>query len=216
MTEGPAGQASDARGRTYIGPGGQRWPSFTTLTGLVPGKSAGLTAWRRRVGDEAADARLSEAIEHGNQVHEALETGGGPPAVQAWIERNFALVYGRELVLADSKLQAAGTVDFVALANDGVVTIVDWKTGARRPEHALQVVGYGDCDLVLSNEGLWVPWGLAGQVRRHLVGYIDRDGALSVQVARADDATRGVLAGLRAAWAWHGALRGALRAWKGE
>jgi hypothetical protein len=209
-----ADRSSDARGRTYLGPDGTRWPSFTTLTGLVPGKAAGLTAWRKRVGDAAADAVLAESIAHGNRTHDALELGdgSGPPEVERWLARNFAVVYGRELTLADSRLRAAGTADLVGLLADGRVAVLDWKTGARRPEHALQVVGYGDCDLALGPDGAWELWTLDVDV--HLVGYIDRDGGLSVQVARADDATRSVLAGLRASWDWYSASRGALRAWK--
>lgn len=156
---GQRGREDDGSGRTYLGPDGERWPSMTTLTGLVPGKEKGLALWRGRVGDAAADEVMTKAVERGNALHDAIEQGGGPESVQSWLAANVASVVAQELTVANRTERYAGTADLLGFLADGRPFVLDWKSGKRRPEHAIQVVGYADADLALSPEGEWRPFG---------------------------------------------------------
>lgn len=162
---GARGRADDGTGRTYLGPDGQRWPSVTTLTGLIPGKAEGLARWRSSVGDEAADATLEEAISRGNTIHDAIEAGDGPASVRRWLELHEAVHVASELTLANSVERYAGTADRLGVLTSGVPYVIDWKTGKRRTEHAVQVLGYADSDLQLMEDGAygggpaWIPFG---------------------------------------------------------
>lgn len=229
---GARGRADDGTGRTYMGPDGQRWPSVTTLTGLIPGKAEGLAAWRAAVGTEAADAVLAEAIERGNTIHDAIEAGGGPESVRRWLDLHVESVLGQELTLANSVERYAGTADLLGVLTSGVPFVIDWKSGKRRPEHAVQVLGYADSDLALDGED-WSDFGegwswivgdpdssLAGlPIERHvaaLVGYIDRAGELEVRGVRPSsyEALRRVRRGLRQTWEWNTVpKRGLLERW---
>ena len=58
--------------RHYVSPEGQRLSSVTTILSATKDMTA-LDAWRKRIGDDAADKQVKEAINVGNLLHNELE-----------------------------------------------------------------------------------------------------------------------------------------------
>jgi len=93
------------------------------------------------------------AAQKGSQVHGAialaLEGKPYPPEWEAWVRAalSFLADYGLRLVAAEQVLVSkrhgfAGTCDLITCGADGVLTLVDWKTGGIWPEAALQLGAY--------------------------------------------------------------------------
>jgi hypothetical protein len=93
------------------------------------------------------------AAQRGGLAHEAIAcalTGKPyPPEWEPWVKaaRSFLADYGLRLVAAEQVLVSkrygfAGTCDLITCGADGVLTLVDWKTGGIWPEAALQLGAY--------------------------------------------------------------------------
>lgn len=140
-------------GRTYNTPDGDKYPSITTVLGILSRDS--LAAWRARVGEEEANRVSRFASRRGNDVHELLERyinneedylidprQPGEREVALHVKANFlevkdvideklSLVYAQEVPLYSDHLTVAGRVDLVGEWN-GKPAIIDFKTSAKR------------------------------------------------------------------------------------
>ena len=90
-----------ANGRRYLSPEGNKYPSITTVLGVL--SKAGIAAWRARVGDEEANK-----ISH----------------------RASGRIFAQESPLYSKHLGVAGRVDCVG-EYDGVPSIIDFKTSKK-------------------------------------------------------------------------------------
>jgi hypothetical protein len=93
------------------------------------------------------------AAQRGGLAHEAIACAlmgkPYPPEWEPWVKAalRFLADYGLRLVAAEQVLVSkrhgfAGTCDLITCGADGVLTLVDWKTGGIWPEAALQLGGY--------------------------------------------------------------------------
>ena len=143
------------QGRFYITPEGDRYPSVTTVLSKSRDQT-GLKKWREAVGKEQANQILKQAQNRGNAVHLLAEEyiknnpnwarGHMPSNLDSFkqfkilLDNNLNLVYGQELRLYSTLLQAAGTADLVCKWN-GENAIVDFKT-ARKEKTEEFALGY--------------------------------------------------------------------------
>jgi hypothetical protein len=93
------------------------------------------------------------AAQRGGLAHDAIACAlmgkPYPPEWEPWVKaaRSFLADYGLRLVAAEQVLVSkrhgfAGTCDLITCGADGVLTLVDWKTGGIWPEAALQLGAY--------------------------------------------------------------------------
>lgn len=130
--------------RFYQTPEGQRYPSVTTVTGLLTRDHIKL--WRERVGEEEANRVSTQAAKRGTKMHSLFEQYLRQEeelvfenvldqsmfyAVQPVLDEivPFALEAG---MYSDS-LQMAGQVDCVGML-DGRLSIIDFKTSSKYKE----------------------------------------------------------------------------------
>jgi genome maintenance exonuclease 1 len=139
-------------GRTYVTPDGNRFPSITTVLGIL--SEDGIAAWRQRVGEEEANRVGTRAANRGTQVHSIIEkylknedTEGYLPHIQQSLQNlrpildnRISKIYNLEAPLYSVHLGVAGRVDCVA-DFDGVPSIVDFKT-SRRVKKKEHISGY--------------------------------------------------------------------------
>lgn len=124
--------------RVYEVPGGNRYPSITTVLSESSEKGW-LDEWRARVGDEEADKVSARARHRGTALHGYCEDylNNKKPNVSMFDLEQFnqfkkALVriddvFGIEKAVYSNKFQTAGTKDCGA-SFDKVPSIIDWKT----------------------------------------------------------------------------------------
>lgn len=137
-------------GRLYETPSGKRYPSVTSVTGLL-GKEA-IIAWRKRVGEEEANRISTKAANRGTRIHSLCESYLNnehvePDIFDAETWSTFKPVLSRvnnihclETPLYSDHLQVAGTVDCIA-EFDGKLSVVDFKT-SKRIKHRDDIHGY--------------------------------------------------------------------------
>lgn len=139
-------------GRTYVTPDGVRYPSITTVLGIL--SEASITAWRKRVGEEEANRVGGRASARGTLVHSIVEkyllnenTTEYLPHIRQSLENlrpildsRIGTIYGLEVPLYSSYLGVAGRCDCVA-EFDGVPSIVDFKT-SRKPKKKEWISNY--------------------------------------------------------------------------
>ena len=139
-------------GRTYVTPDGIRYPSITTVLGIL--SEASITAWRKRVGEEEANRVGGRASARGTLVHSIVEkyllnenTTEYLPHIRQSLENlrpildsRIGTIYGLEVPLYSSYLGVAGRCDCVA-EFDGVPSIVDFKT-SRKPKKKEWISNY--------------------------------------------------------------------------
>ncbi len=139
-------------GRTYVTPDGVRYPSITTVLGIL--SEAGIAAWRKRVGEEEANRVGGRASARGTLVHSIVEkyllnenTTEYLPHIRQSLENlrpildsRIGTIYGLEVPLYSSYLGVAGRCDCVA-EFDGVPSIVDFKT-SRKPKKKEWISNY--------------------------------------------------------------------------
>ena len=129
------------KGRTYTDPDGNKYPSITTVLGILSRDS--IAAWKKRVGEEEANKISYKASSRGTAVHEIVEkylnnedTGKTMPHIQASLSNlkpilnRIDVIYGQEVPLYSKHLGVAGRVDCVGKF-DGVPSIIDFKTSKR-------------------------------------------------------------------------------------
>jgi hypothetical protein len=129
-------------GRTYITPDGRRFPSITTVLGIL--SQDAIAEWRARVGDEEANRVGQKAANRGTLVHAIIEkylknedTTDFLPFVRQSLENlrpildsRIGKIFGLESPLYSAHLRVAGRCDCVA-EFDGVPSIIDFKTSKR-------------------------------------------------------------------------------------
>lgn len=141
-------------GRTYITPGGNKYPSITTVLGLQ-GKE-GILAWRKRVGEEEADRISTQASIRGTAVHQLAEDylnnkedwkRGAMPSnlfsfnqIKPILDKHVDNIWAQEVPLYSDKFKIAGRVDCIA-EFDGELTIIDFKT-SRKPKKKEWITNY--------------------------------------------------------------------------
>ena len=140
-------QVNAETGRYYLTPKGQKYPSATTVVGILNQKH--IDAWVARVGEAEAEKVKTEAGEHGTRWHELMEQtlfegkqtmpwthefGRIYPKIVSGVFPHISNVRAVECQMYSDKLRMAGTVDLIA-DYDGTLSIIDWKTTRREKEH---------------------------------------------------------------------------------
>lgn len=127
-------------GRVYETPTGQKYPSVTSILGML-GK-AEIMAWRKRVGEEEANRVSARAAKRGTAVHTLCENyllnkEVKPElfdietfeSIKPYLNK-ITEVHCLETQLFSHYLQVAGTVDCIA-KYEGRLSIIDFKTSKR-------------------------------------------------------------------------------------
>ena len=131
--------------RYYITPTGEKYPSVTSVTGLLNKES--IKKWRKRVGEKKANKISTQAARHGTSAHQLFEDyikgdnfedkfkNAMPTTQQAFISlekqlNQIGTVHGLESPLYSHNLQLAGRVDCIA-EWDGKISVIDFKTSAK-------------------------------------------------------------------------------------
>lgn len=127
-------------GRLYQTPSGKRYPSVTTITGLLSKQS--IIEWRKRVGEEEANRISTRAAKRGTKIHSLCESYLNNESVEPdffhkemWDTivpelRKINNVHCLETPLYSDHLQVAGTVDCIA-EYEGKLAVIDFKTSKR-------------------------------------------------------------------------------------
>ena len=130
--------------RLYLTETGEKYPSVTTVLSYFSRK--GIAAWRRRVGNEAANKISTQAAGFGTAMHDIaekytlgtlVEKEANPIAlssfrtIQPYLDENVDKIYGIELRMYSHELQTAGTADLIC-RYAGKNTLLDFKTSRRR------------------------------------------------------------------------------------
>ena len=131
--------------RYYITPEGNKYPSITTV--LSGRDKEGILTWRKRVGEDVANAISRKATNRGTKFHTIVEDFLNNEDVKK--HRKDFLVYemflhmksslmisinnirAQECELYSHKYKVAGRVDCIA-EYDGVLSIIDFKTSRRK------------------------------------------------------------------------------------
>lgn len=142
--------------RYYITPTGEKYPSVTSVTGLM--SRDGIKQWRKRVGEETANKISTQAARHGTSAHQLFEDyikndnfeekfkSAMPTTQQAFISleeelNKIGTVHALEAPLYSHELQLAGRVDCIAEYFDDKISIIDFKT-SRKPKERKWIQNY--------------------------------------------------------------------------
>lgn len=133
------------KGRYYITPNGDRYPSVTTILGAISDNSW-KEEWIARVGKEEAEKISKKATARGTAVHELTEQylrnnpnykKGHMPSnianfqyIKPFLDKHIGIIAGLEIPLYSDTLRIAGRVDCIAQW-DGEWAIVDFKTSKK-------------------------------------------------------------------------------------
>ena len=147
-------QINTDSGRFYQTPTGAKYPSVTTVVGMM-NKDA-IMEWRRRVGAEEANRISSKAASRGTRVHAICEDYINNVDIYSKkysmidlesfsrlipiFNEKIDNVHIQEVRLYSDYLQMAGTVDCVA-EYDGKLSIIDFKT-AMKPKDKNYITNY--------------------------------------------------------------------------
>ena len=130
--------------RIYTTPTGEKYPSVTTVTGLLSRDHIKL--WRKRVGEETATRISSQAARRGTRMHNLFEQYLRAEedvvfenvldqsmflAVQPYLDEITPIAL--EAPLWSHHLEMAGRVDCIGVVDD-MLTIVDFKTSSKYKE----------------------------------------------------------------------------------
>ena len=128
--------------RYYITPTGEKYPSVTSVTGLLNKES--IKKWRKRVGEKQANKISTQAARHGTSAHQLFEDyirndnfeekfkGAMPTTQQAFISvekelNQIGTVHALESPLYSHNLQLAGRVDCIA-EWEGEISVIDFNS----------------------------------------------------------------------------------------
>lgn len=126
--------------RVYETPTGNKYPSVTTVTGLL--KKDIILEWRKRVGEEEANRISSTAARRGTRIHTLCEkyllnqeVPSGMFDKEMWnsikpLLNDINDIYALEQPLYSNHLQVAGTVDCIAKYK-GKISVIDFKSSRR-------------------------------------------------------------------------------------
>jgi genome maintenance exonuclease 1 len=130
--------------RYYVTPEGNKYPSVTTVLSAYNSKY--IFEWRKRVGDEQANAISRRASTRGTKLHKACEDylNNTPPKLQTPLEvelftkfkpvlHQIDNIHAQEIRMYSDHLRMAGTVDCVAFFN-GRLSIIDFKTASKQKD----------------------------------------------------------------------------------
>ena len=130
--------------RYYQTPEGNKYPSVTTVTGLLTKDHIKL--WRKRVGEEKANKISAGAAKRGTRMHNIFETylrGEEPVFFDNIMESSMfeavvpvldsILPIALEAGMYSDSLEMAGQVDCVGIWDDELC-IIDFKTSAKHKE----------------------------------------------------------------------------------
>jgi len=130
-----------ANGRKYLSPDGHKFPSITTVLGVL--SRASIAAWRARVGEEEANRVSHRASTRGTAVHDIVEKyldneelPDVLPHITASLNNlkqslnRIGKIFAQESPLYSKHLGVAGRVDCVG-EYDGVPSIIDFKTSKK-------------------------------------------------------------------------------------
>lgn len=136
------------RGRMYLSPNGEKYPSVTTI--LADYGKEGIMEWRKKVGEEKANQISRQATTRGTAVHKLIEmhlknedlseVEMMPNAKSLFVRMKEELkklnnIHCLENQLISHDLRLAGTVDCIAEHN-GVLSVIDFKTSRRMKKKA--------------------------------------------------------------------------------
>ena len=132
-------------GRAYVTPDGSRYPSITTVLGILSEES--IREWRKRVGEEEANRISRKAANRGTRLHLVAERYLNneedylkkelPHVVELFksikpiLDSRVDNIYLQEEALYSDHFQIAGRVDCIAEL-DGVLTVIDYKTSSKQ------------------------------------------------------------------------------------
>ena len=140
-------------GRFYTSPDGNRYPSVTTVMGVMD--KTGLDEWRARVGEEEANRISKAAADRGTALHTVCEnyllnkeyrrrvmptTLDLFHKIKPILDDNIEIVYGVETPLTSDYLKVGGRVDAVVRWT-GKDSILDFKS-ANKPKRADWILSY--------------------------------------------------------------------------
>ena len=108
--------------RYYITPEGNKYPSITTV--LSGRDKEGILTWRKRVGEDVANAISRKATNRGTKFHTILH-------MKSSLMISINNIRAQECGLYSHKYKVAGRVDCIA-EYDGVLSIIDFKTSRRK------------------------------------------------------------------------------------
>ena len=127
--------------RYYVTPSGNKLPSVTTVFGAQ--KKESIMAWRKKVGEEAANKISRQASSRGTNVHTLCERylnndklGNIMPDAKEMFHSLVPLldridnIHYQEQALWSEQLGLAGRVDCIA-EYDGILSVIDLKTSKR-------------------------------------------------------------------------------------
>ena len=126
--------------RVYATPSGRAYPSVTTVTGLH--SKQGILDWRKKVGEEAANAISTRAANRGTRIHQLCEDfllgeHVEPDMFDAEMFNSIRPLLDQidnihclETPLWSDHLQVAGTVDCIG-EFQGKLAVIDFKTSSK-------------------------------------------------------------------------------------
>lgn len=127
--------------RYYTLEDGTRLPSVTTVLGAQ--KKEAIKAWRKRVGEDVANAISRKATGRGTSVHSLCENylnneqlgNAMPDALEMFLSIKPLLnridnIHYQECALWSKQLEMAGRVDCIG-EFDGVLSVIDFKTSKK-------------------------------------------------------------------------------------
>ena len=133
-----------SKGRVYTTPTGTKYPSITTVLGIL--SEDGIRAWRKRVGEEEATRISTRAANRGTAVHSITERYinnevdyakdfmpniiGNFTDLKSILDERLDNIRAQEVPLYSDHLRVAGRVDCVG-EFDGILSIVDFKTSRK-------------------------------------------------------------------------------------
>ena len=142
--------------RMYRTPEGYKFPSVTTVISNNAAKKANIARWRKRVGEEKANAKTTRATGRGTKYHSIAEDyfnnnldlkkyNKYPLPVLMFHHSRDTLdrinnIYLQEAALYSKHLELAGRVDCIA-EFDCVLSIIDFKT-AQEPKREQYLYDY--------------------------------------------------------------------------
>ena len=142
--------------RMYRTPEGYKFPSVTTVISNNAAKKANIARWRKRVGEEKANAKTTRATGRGTKYHSIAEDyfnnnldlkkyNKYPLPVLMFHHSRDTLdrinnIYLQDSALYSKHLELAGRVDCIA-EFDGVLSIIDFKT-AQEPKREQYLYDY--------------------------------------------------------------------------
>ena len=161
-----------AERRLYLAPDGSKFPSVTTVLGIL--SEDAIRAWRLRVGEEEANKVGHRASNRGTAVHSIIEgylknepTDDYLPHIKQSLQnlrpildQSIGKIFGLEVALFSRHLGMAGRCDCIA-EFDGVPSIVDFKTSRRvkKKEHISNYFAQASAYAIMFEErtGLAIP-----------------------------------------------------------